>query len=148
MKTKYQQYIDHAGATEVAQETAKQADELVKSIEAERKKMIAGANFPEGVAMTPDGLTINGFPLDETQISLSTKYITALKIGAMALGEVKTLYFDASPLDRRSLEEIEAWGNKNDYQLLIEKPDFEGGEIKYELIENEVIVNTTQPELL
>lgn len=34
-----------------------------------------------------------------------------------------------------SLSEIENWANENDLQLLIERPDFDGGEIKFELIE-------------
>lgn len=133
---KYKEYIDHKTTTEAAKVLADEADALVKSIEAERNKMIAGANFPKGISITPDGITIDGLPLDRNQISTSKLYCAALRIAAMNLGEVKTLYFDASFLDRNSLAEIEAWANASDLQLLIERPDFEGGEIRYELIEN------------
>ena len=51
----------------------------------------------------------------------------------MVLGDIKTLHFDASFLDKNSLTEVEEWANKNNYQLLIERPDFDGGEIRYEI---------------
>jgi hypothetical protein len=38
-------------------------------------------------------------------------------------------------LDKNTLAEIQTWANENDLQLLIERPDFDGGEIKYTLIE-------------
>ena len=132
----YKKYIDHKNATEAAADEALEADENVKAIELERNEMIAGAKFPKGISITADGITIDGLPLNRDQISTSKLYCTALRIASMNLGEVKTLYFDASFLDRNSLSEIEAWANENDLQLLIERPDFEGGEIKYELIEN------------
>jgi len=141
----YRQYIDYKTATEQAKVIAEEADALVKSIEAERQKMIESAKFPKGVSINSEGITIDGLPLDRNQISASKMYCTALRIASMNLGEIKTLYFDASFLDRNSLSEIEAWANENDLQLLIERPDFEGGEIKYELIENDptnIAINT------
>ncbi len=53
----------------------------------------------------------------------------------MNIGEIRTLHFDASFLDRESLESIEKWANDNDLQLLIERPAYNGGEITYELIQ-------------
>ena len=73
-------------------------------------------------------------PLTDNQISSSSKYIAALKLGAMVLGEIRAMHFDASFLDKNSLSEIQDWANENDLQLLIERPDFDGGEIKYEII--------------
>lgn len=133
---KFKEYVDHKNQTESAYNVAKEADELVKSIEAERKKMIEGANFPQGILIESSGITVDGLPLDKNQISTSKLYCAALRIASMNLGEVKTLYFDASFLDKNTLAEIQAWANEYDLQLLIERPDFEGGEIKYELIEN------------
>lgn len=132
----YADYIAYVAQVEEAKEAATEADELVKAIEAERQKLIESANFPKGIAITPDGITVDGFPLDRNQISTSKLYCTALRIASMGLGEVKTLYFDASFLDKQSLSEIEVWANENDLQLLIERPDWDGGEIHYELIEN------------
>ena len=54
----------------------------------------------------------------------------------MNVGEVRTLFFDASYLDKNSLAEIQQWANSEDLQLLIERPDFDGGEITYQLTEN------------
>lgn len=132
---KYKEYIDYKNETEAAKNAAKDADELVKSIESERQKMIESVSFPEGISITSSGITVDGLPLDKNQISTSKLYCSALRIASMNLGEVKTLYFDASFLDKITLAEIQDWANSNDLQLLIERPDFDGGEIKYELIE-------------
>lgn len=132
---KYKEYIDHKNATEAAKEAAYQANEVVHSIENERLKMIESAKMPKGISITSDGILIDGLPLDKNQISTSKLYCSALRIASMNLGEVKTLYFDASFLDKNSLVEIQQWANENDLQLLIERPDFDGGEIHYELIE-------------
>src|SRR5688572_4003838 len=133
---KYKEYIDHKKATEDAKHAAKDADEHVKSIENERQKMLESANMPKGISITSDGITVDGLPLDRNQISTSKLYTSALRIASINLGEVKTLYFDASFLDKNSLAEIESWAQDNDLQLLIERPDWDGGEIKYELIES------------
>jgi hypothetical protein len=132
---KYQEYIDHKKATEQARDAAEQADDVVRSIEAERKRMIESVAFPEGITITPTGIEVDGLPLDRNQISTSKLYTAALRIASMGLGEVKTLYFDASFLDKISLAQIEEWAHEHDLQLLIERPDFDGGDIKYELIE-------------
>ena len=132
---KYQDYINYKLATEAAKITAEEADRLVNEIANERQTMIESAKFPEGILITADGITIDGLPLNKNQLSSSQIYITALRIASMNLGDVKTLYFDASTLDRESLESIEVWAEKNDYQLLIERPDWDGGEIRYEIIQ-------------
>lgn len=91
--------------------------------------------MPEGIEITTDGILVDGFPLDRNQISTSKLYTSALKIASINLGEVRTLYFDASFLDRNTLTEIEQWAHANDLQLLIERPDWEGNEIRYEILE-------------
>lgn len=132
----YIDYIQYKNDTDAAKVWAREADELVKSIEAERQRMIESAKFPKGVSIDAKGITIDGLPLERTQISTSKLYTTALRIASMNLGEVKTLYFDASFLDRENLEEIERWADEQGLQLLIERPSFEKSEIKYELIQN------------
>jgi hypothetical protein len=132
---KYKEYVDYKTETENAREAADEADLAVKEIENERKKMIESAKFPEGISITPDGILVDGFPLDKNQISTSKLYCAALRIASMGLGEVRTLYFDASFLDKITLAEIQKWAEENLLQLLIERPDYDGGEIKYELIE-------------
>jgi len=134
----YKGYIDHKTMTETARVLADEADAAVKKIESEREEMIRKANFPEGVSLTSEGVTVEGLPFNREQLSTSKLYITALKIGSMKLGEVKTLYFDASFLDKNSLAEIEKWAasfQPEPLQLLIEKPDWDGGEIQYQIIE-------------
>jgi len=117
-----------------AKKEAEEADKKVKAIEQEKKALIEEADVPEGFDITEDGLTYNGFPLTEKQISKSGKYIAALKLGAQVLGKVRTLHFDASALDNKSLAKVQEWAEDKDLQLLIERPDLDGGEIEYELI--------------
>lgn len=93
------------------------------------------ANMPEGFGFSDEGITYNGFPYNRQSLSSSAIYIGALKLSALGLGAVRTLCFDASLLDRSSLEQIEEWSSHQGLQLLIERPAFEGGEISYELIE-------------
>lgn len=118
-----------------AKEEADRRDKAVKDIEKKKQDLIASAKMPEGFEMGEDGLLYNGFPLSERQISQSAKYIAALKLGEMILGSVRTLHFDASSLDNVSLKEVQEWADTKDLQLLIERPDLSGGEIKYELIQ-------------
>lgn len=115
---------------------AEEADKKVKEIEKEKSDLIASAKMPDGFGFDENGLTYKGFPLSENQISTSGKYIAALKLGAMVLGDVKTLHFDASTLDNKNLKKVQEWAKENDLQLLIERPDFDGGDIKYEIIEH------------
>jgi len=127
-------YNDWIKSGKESKKVADNADAMVSNIENEKKAIISGANMPEDFEITEDGILYKGLPLTDAQISSSGKYIAALKLGSMVLGEVKSLHFDASFLDKNSLSEIQVWANENDLQLLIERPDFEGGEIKYEIV--------------
>lgn len=111
-------------------------DKEVKRIEAEKLDVIKNASMPEGFGFDEEGITYNGFAFNKEQLSSSGIYIAALKLAALGLGEVKTLHFDASYLDKNSLAEIEKWASQNKLQLLIERPDFEGGEIEYQIVKD------------
>lgn len=125
---------EHHKVVEKCEVQANEADVEVKRIEAEKLDVIKNASMPDGFGFSEDGITYNGFEFTKEQLSSSGIYIAALKLAAIGLGEVKTLHFDASFLDKNSLVEIEKWAVENDLQLLIERPDFEGGEIEYQLI--------------
>jgi hypothetical protein len=116
---------------------AKKANDFnakVKAIQSEKLQLIAKADIPSEFKFTDDGILYNDLPLSNNQSSSSSKYIAALKLGSMALGEIKTMHFDASFLDKNSLSDVEKWANENDLQLLIERPNFDGGDIKYEIL--------------
>lgn len=132
----YQDYKDYKRSVDDAKEEALVADEVVKGIEEERQKMIESAKMPKGVGFAEDGgITVDGFALDKKQISTSKFYCAALRIGSINIGEVRTIHFDASFLDKNTLAEIETWAAENDLQLLIERADYDAGEIQYQLIE-------------
>jgi hypothetical protein len=118
-----------------ANTAAENADQYVKEIEAQRKQMILDAKFPEGIEISEDGVLVEGMALDKKQISTSKLYITALKLAALNLAQVRTLHFDASPLDRDNLNQIQQWAEENDLQLLIERPSFDDQEIRYEIVD-------------
>lgn len=115
---------------------AEECDKEVKRLESEKVEYLKNSTLPEGFGITDEGITYNGFAFNKEQLSSSGIYIAALKLAAIGLGEVKALHFDASFLDKNSLAEIEKWAAEQGLQLLIERPDFEGGEIEYTLIQN------------
>jgi hypothetical protein len=124
-------------AVEELKEAQKQAelfDAQVKEVEQRKKDMILNSQMPEGIELTEEGITVDGFPLQSNQISTSKLYISALKIASLNMGEVQTLYFDASPLDKASLIMIQEWAEAKGFQLLIERPSWEDQELQYELI--------------
>lgn len=131
---KNKQAVEQKKKYDLLVKDAEDCDINVKKIEAEKLDVIKNASMPEGFGFSDDGITYNGFAFNKEQLSSSSVYIAALKLAAIGLGEVKTLHFDASLLDKNSLQEIEKWANENDLQLLIERPDFEGGEIEYQLL--------------
>lgn len=111
------------------------AEKEVQRIQNDKLDAIKNSSLPEGFSFIGDTVAYNGIPFDRNHLSSSGIYIAALKLATIGLGEVKTLHFDASFLDKNSLKEIEDWATKNNLQLLIERPDFEGGEIVYEIVE-------------
>lgn len=129
--TQYDNWIKEGAAARTAKETAnKRYDTLL----AAKQTLIKTANMPEGFDFDENGILYDGFLLSDSQISTSKKYIAALKLGSMALGEVKALHFDASFLDNNSMAEVQDWANSQGLQLLIERPNFEGGGITYEIV--------------
>jgi hypothetical protein len=135
----YSTWKDQRDLTADYQKQANEAQGKVAEIEDERRKLIQSAKMPEGFTFGEgpgSGILYNDLPFTREQLSSSSIYIAALKLASMELGEVRTLHFDASFLDRQSLLEIQAWAETQDLQLLIERPDFEGGEIEYHLIES------------
>ena len=132
----YTDYLKLKQQSTDANTAAADADKKVQDAEKARMDLIKSAKLPEGFGFSEDGITYNDLPFTREQLSSSGIYIAALKLAAMTLGEVKTLHFDASFLDKNSLADIEKWADAEGLQLLIERPDFEGGEITYELLCN------------
>ena len=118
-----------------AAENAKQLNELVKSIELEKKEMINSAKMPVEFEFSDNGLLYKGFPLNSKQISSSGRYTAALKLGYLGIGELETMHFDASFLDNKSLAKIMEWSDSVGLQLNVERPDLDAGEIRYNIIQ-------------
>lgn len=120
---------------EKAELNAKEANDEVKKIISDKEEMIRLADLPEGFGFNNEGITYCNLPFNKKNLSSSSIYIAALKLAVRGLGEVRAIHFDASFLDKNSLEQIMNWAESNNLQLLIERPDFEGGEITYQIIE-------------
>lgn len=134
----YADYVEYKYTVEAAKEEAIAADNLVESIREERRNMIASANMPNGITFAEEGhgVVVDGFPLDKNQISTSRMYTAALRIASIKLGEVEALHFDASFLDKNTFEEIREWAKASGLQLLVERADFDAGEMRYEILED------------
>ena len=133
-KRDMQEYNEWIAKGKEAKENADKTDKEVKGIETEKKEMIKTANIPSCFKIGENGILYNGYPLNDNQVSSSAKYIAGLKLGLLTLGDVRTMHFDASFLDKKSLDEVQVWASENDLQLLIERPDFDGGKIMYDII--------------
>lgn len=134
-QSKLKKYEDWVKEGATARKKSDEADATVKSIEEEKREMIRNSNLPKEFEIKEDALYFRGMLVDDNQLSSSSKYICALKLGSLGLGKIRTMHFDCSFLDKNSLKEIQDWAESEDLQLLIEKPEWNGGEIKYEILD-------------
>lgn len=128
----YNQWVE-SGASK--RKVYEDLDKEVKSLQDEKVKKISEASIPEDFDITDGELKYKGFSLSNSQISSSSKYIAALKLGSIVAGELRAMHFDASFLDNNSLKEVQDWADNEGLQLLIERPDLNGGEIEYQIIQ-------------
>jgi hypothetical protein len=130
--TEYNDWVESGKSQRVIYDNL---DIKVKDLQKEKVKKISDASIPADFEIVDGEVKYKGFALSNEQMSSSSKYIAALKLGAMVTGELKTMHFDASFLDNNSLKEVQDWAVTEGLQLLIERPDFDGGEIQYEIIQ-------------
>lgn len=110
------------------------ADKMVKYLDQQKKDQIAKAPIPQWFTIVDWSLLYNWLPLERNQQSSSALYIAWLKLAKEMLWEVKALHFDASFLDKNSLNDIWKWAQSEDLQLMIERPDYDGWEITYKFL--------------
>lgn len=116
---------------------AKDLDNQIKELRIVKEERIKSAKLPaEGLEFVEDDLVLDSYPFESSQIAASRKLIAAIQIAASMLGDIKYLHFDGAALDKQSADKILDWAEKNDLQLCIERPLWEGGEgVKMEIIE-------------
>ena len=130
------QYNDWVENGKKARELKDSLEIELKAIEKEKRDLIASAEMPAGFEFCDSELLYCGFPLNKNSQSTSNLYIAGLKLATMNLGLLKTVHFEASALDKENLLKVYEYAKSKDLQLFVEKPDFDGGEIRYEIIEN------------
>ncbi len=116
---------------------AKAVDDEIHSIRAQKEQIIKTASLPaDGLRFEGDDILIDDLPFEDAQIAASRKLIAAIQIAASMLGQIRYLHFDGAALDKSSADKILMWAEKNDLQLCLERPLWEGGDgVKLEIIE-------------
>lgn len=117
------------------EDALEEAEKQVQKYRAEKENRLAENPMPaDGLKFTPDGeLLIDGLPFESDQISTSRKIIAGIQLKAAMLGEVRFIHFDASALDKKNADEIVEWAEKQDLQICVERPIWDGeDEIKFE----------------
>lgn len=122
------------------EELEKQAAALndeVNALNAEKEAKIKASPLPAtGLAFDSDGnLTIDGFPFEDNQISASRKLIAGIEIASSMLGQIKYLHIDGAALDHASADYVLAFAESKGLQLCIERPEWDGGELKMEIVD-------------
>lgn len=111
-------------------------EEEVKRVRQEKEDAIRANPLPAtGLEFDPDGdgLLLNGLPFEDAQVATSAKMIAALQIAEAQLGKIRYLHFDAAILDKENAMRVLAWAEEHDLQLCIERPLWDGGELKMEV---------------
>lgn len=109
-------------------------NELTK-LRAEKSKLVSSGKLPDGFSISETDILYNGEPLEA--LSLSRKYIAALKLGALKLGELRYMHFEGSALDNDSLNDVLDWAQENDIQLAVELPSRKSKDFEIEVYEPE-----------
>jgi hypothetical protein len=130
-----ERYNKYVSQVKIAEEKVKTSDDNVKKIEMEKADAIKASKMPEGFSFDDIGLLYNGFPLNKQSQSSSSMYIAGIKLATMNLGELKAIHFDASFLDKKSIEQVQEYADKLGLQLLIERVSYDAEEISYQIIE-------------
>jgi len=114
------------------------ADNKVKEVRETKENLLQENPLPaEGLEWTADGdLLLDGLPFESNQIATSRKVIAGLQIAETLLGDIKYIHFDASVLDKDSADEVVDWAEEKGLQLCLERALWEGGELKFEVVDN------------
>lgn len=110
----------------------------VKAIREEKEAAIKASPIPaEGVSFSEDGdILIDGLPFADNQIATSRKIIAGLQIAASMMGDIKYIHFDGAALDRENADRVLEFAESKGLQLCIERPLWEGGELKFEIADH------------
>ena len=119
-----------------ALENYEKSETMVADLFQAKLDQIAKANLPKWFTIDDWSLLYNWLPLNRSQQSSSWLYIAWLKLAKEMLWEVKTLHFDASFLDKNSLNDIRKWSQEQDLQLMIERPDYESWPLTYKFLKS------------
>lgn len=106
-----------------------QSKQLTKAMDealAKKAAAIAAAEMPvAGLSFGPEGVTFNGFPLEQCSSAEQLRVSTAIAMAASP--KLRVLWIqDGSLLDEKSLAMIGEMANAGDYQVWVERVDTSG----------------------
>lgn len=128
-----------------AKQKAEEAEETIRSLDAEKTKRLAEATYPlEGISLSEDGVLFNGVLLDQLSDGEAIRVSVAV---AMALNPTLRVILirNGSLLDEEGKRALLAMAEAQDYQVWMEEVDSSGRVGIY--IEDGKIVSTEGPAL-
>lgn len=116
-------------------------EQSVKAIREEKEAKIKASPIPaEGVTFSDTGdILIDGLPFQENQIAASRIIIAGIQIASSMLGDIKYLHFDGAALDKENADKVQEYAESKGLQLCIERPLWEGGELKFEIADHTAV---------
>lgn len=113
-------------------------EQQVKAIREEKEAKIKASPIPaEGVTFSDTGdILIDGLPFNPNQIAASRIIIAGIQIASSMLGDIKYLHFDGAALDKENADKVLEYAESKGLQLCIERPLWEGGELKFEIADH------------
>lgn len=128
------------------QEKVDQAEKDVKFIRQQKEDLLQSNPLPaDGLDWSEDGdLVLDGLPFESNQIATSRKVIAGLQIAEALAGKIRYLHFDASVLDHTSAQQVVDWAESKGLQLCLERALWEGGDLKFEVIDDTSVMEPAQ----
>ncbi len=129
-----------SGIDEKKKEVKGLDDKLIK-LQDEKKAIFANNPLPvDGLEFDEEKILYNGLPLHDDQIPTSTLVGIGTRIGMAMNPNLRLLVIqDGSLLDKKTMKFILKICEKENYQVLIEKVNEEGGELDVIFTESEIV---------
>lgn len=111
-------------------------EQEIISVNEEIRKSLLNIALPKPLSIDLNNIYYDNRPIDKEHLSTAELYIASLLLSSINLKELRVAYFDCSPLDKESMKLVIDFAKEKDIQLLIEKPDYDAGELRYEIVED------------
>lgn len=133
----FQQYEEDRKKGKEDIEAVDKIQEEMDKIQELKKQQLSECEMPvKGLTFDDDKLYLDGLPFESSQINMARRIIAGLEIQYALRGEVSIARLEGSLLDKDSMQEVIEWADEKGIQLFVEKVDFDGEELKIEVVES------------